>query len=110
MEHEIGGHAYRFRSEEEVWPVYFVHVLALLRTWWYQANWLIAVPFDIFGEDLSSEFHRVGLSILRQIPVGKAVEPGPFVARLIKETGLTWKGPDDGRPLRTSLAMKVDEK
>ena len=28
LERRIGTHVYRFRSEEEVWPVFFIHVLA----------------------------------------------------------------------------------
>ncbi len=30
LENVIGDHHFRFRSEEEVWPVYFIHVLATL--------------------------------------------------------------------------------
>lgn len=28
LERTIGGHAFRFRSEEDVWPLYFTHLLA----------------------------------------------------------------------------------
>ncbi|MEW5869570.1 MAG: plasmid pRiA4b ORF-3 family protein [Chloroflexota bacterium] len=28
LEDRVGNHVYRFRNEDEVWPVYFVHVLA----------------------------------------------------------------------------------
>jgi hypothetical protein len=135
LETRIGNVVYRFRSEEEVWPVFFVHKLAhgaelveggsgrrwrltqwgeeffsksavaqvfiLLHAWWYRVNWLIAVPFDIFGGSLSHFVPSTILKLLRELRIDQTVRYETFVDRLIDEVGWTWdrQEPDDTRSL-----------
>ena len=135
LETRIGNVVYRFRSEEEVWPVFFVHKLAhgaelveggsgrrwrltqwgeeffsksavaqvfiLLHAWWYRVNWLIAVPFDIFGDSLSHFVPSTILKLLRELRIDQTVRYETFVDRLIDEVGWTWdrQEPDDTRSL-----------
>jgi len=135
LETRIGNVVYRFRSEEEVWPVFFVHKLAhgaelveggsgrrwrltqwgeeffsksavaqvfiLLHAWWYRVNWLIAVPFDIFGGSLSHFVPSTIQKLLRELRIDQTVRYETFVDRLIDEVGWTWdrQEPDDTRSL-----------
>lgn len=141
LELGFGSHVYRFRSEDDVWPVYFVHLLAecaglisggqgrrwrltptaeqflsapaapqvviLLAAWWYRANWLVAVPFNVFGEELPPQVRGIVLSMLAGLSVGQAVELGPFVDRLIEEVGWAWT-PREPDYTRTKISAAVE--
>ena len=141
LETKIGEKVYPFRSEEEVWPVHFVHVLAneadlvigepgrrwrvtvqaepflsapaiaqvfvLLSTWWHRINWLFAVPFNIFGEQLPAGFNGTVLSMLKKMPSGQPVEFEPFVDRLIEAVGWTWTGKEP-RDIRSLIRSAVE--
>ncbi len=128
LEQRIGNYVHRFRSEEEVPPVHFAHLLAcgadllrggpgrrwrltergaaflsapafaqlavLLAAWWHRVNWLLLVPYNIFGEELTPGFRQLVLSLVRDFPVGRPTEYEPFVDLLIAKAGWSWKKPD----------------
>jgi hypothetical protein len=135
LETRMGNVIFRFRSEEEVWPVFFVHTLAhgaglveggsgrrwrltqrgeefvsksavaqvfiLLHAWWHRVNWLITLPYDIFGGFLSHLVRDTILKLLRELRTEQLVRYESFVDRLIEKVGWTWdrQEPDDTRRL-----------
>jgi hypothetical protein len=136
----IGEHTYKLRTEYDVWPLYFLHVLVevgglvsiapgrrwrltpdapqflrldplfqlayMLFAWWFNANWLVAYPFEGMGEDLPEAFQRVTLSRLRYSRVGAAVPFDAFADGLIAKTGLAWSVPVDGATMFLHSAIE----
>lgn len=128
LEHVIGEHVFKIRSEDDVWPLSFLHNLAYIAglldggparrwrltstgeqfltahpllqvwlmctTWWEQANWLIAFPYEGMGNNLPPRFKKATLSRLLALPVNTPVPFEPFADELIQETGLKWTAPD----------------
>jgi hypothetical protein len=110
----IGDHTYRLRTEADLWPLYFLHILAevsfLLTVWWYEVNWLVAYPFAGMGDALPPSFNLATLDRLCSLPIETSISFEEFADRLIEETGLTWTAPDSSAAtmlLRSSIARMV---
>jgi hypothetical protein len=66
----------------------------MLDVWWHYEDWRIAFPVSGLSEGLPSDFNKITLKRLRELPVGKSVSYEPFADQLIKETRFTWPSID----------------
>ncbi len=62
-------------------------VWTLLVFWWFRVNWLIASPYNLFGENMPENFISDLLALLQEIKPGMQVKIDPFVNRLKNNTG-----------------------
>ena len=66
----------------------------LLYVWWFQVNWLVAVPYGGIGEELPQSLEQITLAHLRAIRPQSEVPFVEFADRLVAAAGLTWTAPD----------------
>ena len=124
----IGDTVYKLRSEDDVWPLFFLHMLAntsglitggpartwkvttegkyflnaiapiqlgfMLDVWWHHEDWRIAFPVSGLSGGLPTDFNKITLKRLLELPVGKSISYEPFADLLIKETRFTWPSVD----------------
>ncbi len=121
LEVEIGTFVSRFNTEDDVWPIYFVHVLVdaaglikgglgkrwqvtsagenflslppalqvwqLFATWWYKADWTVAVSFSFDLGSYQQIFAHYLAAALLALPSGESQLFDPFVDKLLKDGG-----------------------
>jgi hypothetical protein len=118
LQHDIAGRSYPFRSEEDVGPVFFVHLLARgadLVEGGPALQWRLTPRAEAFFSAaaaaqvlllFSAWWRRVDwsllvpfsvfgddLSLLKTMPSGQWAEFEPFVERLFAEAHWTWSAP-----------------
>lgn len=128
LDEKLGDKVYKLRSENNVWPLFFLHMLAntgglvtggqartwkvtpsgvaflnaaaplqlgfMLDVWWHYEDWRIAFPVSGLSGGLPSDFNKITLKRLLELPVEKSVSYEPFADQLIKETRFTWPSID----------------
>jgi hypothetical protein len=128
LDNKIGDQIFKLRSEDEVWPLFFLHMLAntgglatggqartwkvtpsgdsflsapapiqlgfMLDVWWHYEDWRIAFPVSGLSGGLPSDFNKIALKCLLELPIGKSISYEPFADQLIKETRFTWPSID----------------
>jgi len=128
LDTKIGDQVFKLRSEDDVWQLFFLHMLAnsgglvtggqartwkvtpsgeaflnaaaplqlgfMLDVWWHYEDWRIAFPVSGLSGGLPSDFNKITLKCLLELPVGKSVSYEPFADKLIKETRFTWPSID----------------
>lgn len=128
LDQKLGDMIFKLRSEDQVWPLFFLHMLAntgglatggqarvwkvtpsgnsflsapapiqlgfMLDIWWHYEDWRIAFPVSGLSEGLPSDFNKITLKRLRELPVGKSTSYESFADQLIKETRFTWPSVD----------------
>jgi len=66
----------------------------MLSIWWYMEDWRIAFPVSGLSQGLPSNFKKVSLARLLELPTGKSSPFKTFANRLIEETHMTWPSLD----------------
>lgn len=66
----------------------------MLDVWWHYEDWRIAFPVSGLSEGLPSDFNKITLKRLRELPVGKSTSSESFADQVIKETRFTWPSID----------------
>jgi len=128
LDEKIGDRVYKLRSEDDVWPLFFLHMLAntgglatggqartwkvtpdgksffnlaapiqlgiMLSVWWHQTDWRIAFPVSGLARGLPSDFNKIILKRLLEVPTGKSTSFATFADSLIQETHITWPSVD----------------
>jgi len=128
LDAKIGDQVFKLRSEDDVWPLFFLHMLAntgglvtggqarvwkvtpsgnsflnapapiqlgfMLDVWWHYEDWRIAFPVSGLSGGLPSDFNKITLKRLLELPVGKSVSYEPFTDQLINETHFAWPSHD----------------
>ncbi len=77
----------------------------LLAVWWTRVNWLIAFPYEGFGEALPFGFSQTVGRRLMELPVGRNVAPDKFSDRLINEGRLKRGSEKQDRAVENLPAM-----
>ena len=77
-----------------------VQVWTLLAFWWYRINWLIASPYDLFGDFLPEAFAPHVMALLHEIRPGMQVKIDAFVNHLKINTGWNPIMPDVYNPAK----------
>ncbi|MFO7890388.1 MAG: hypothetical protein R6V04_08615 [bacterium] len=123
LETKIGERIYKVRSEEEVWSIFFPHILVevgklvkispgrqwqltpagkkflnqlciLIMIWWHRVNWLIAYPVEGTGENLPQNFQFVTLQHFLSVIEKNEIRFEDFADSIIESSGLTWTSSD----------------
>jgi hypothetical protein len=128
LDEKLGDRVYKLRSEEDVWQLFYLHMLAnagglvtggqarvwkvtpsgnsfltapapiqlgfMFDVWWHYEDWRIAFPVSGLSGGLPSDFNKITLKRLLELPVGKLISYEPFADQLIKETHFTWPSLD----------------
>ncbi len=128
LDEKIGDKVYKLRSEDNVWPLYYLHTLAsmggfvaggqarawkltsegdaflsahapiqiglMLALWWHRTDWRVAFPVSGLDRGLPSDFNKITLKRLLELPTGKSTSYKSFADQLIKETRFTWPSLD----------------
>jgi len=71
-----------------------IQVSFMLTVWWHLMDWRMAFPVSRLSRGLPSDFNKITLKSLLELPVGKSISYEPFADRLIKETRFTWPSSD----------------
>lgn len=144
LDEKLGDRVYKLRSEDDVWQLFFLHMLAntgslvaggqartwkvtpegdsflnftdpiqisfMLSVWWHLMDWRMAFPVSGLSRGLPSDFNKITLKCLLELPVGKSVSYEPFADQLIKETRFTWPSADQtfvNSTMRSAIARMV---
>jgi hypothetical protein len=67
-----------------------LQVWLLLDAWCTEANWAIASPFEIEGDQFPTRFRELALNYLLDLPPGEPAPFEPFADRLVEDAGLVW--------------------
>jgi hypothetical protein len=67
-----------------------LQVWLLLDAWWTKANWAIASPFEIEGDQFPARFQELALDHLLDLPPREPAPFEPFADRLTEDAGLVW--------------------
>ncbi len=144
LDEKIGDKVYKLRSEDDVWPLYYLHTLAsmggfitggqarawkltsegdaflsahapiqiglMLALWWHRTDWRVAFPVSGLDSGLPSDFNKITLKRLLELPTGKSVSYESFADNLVKETHMVWRIDDQEmakRILRSAIERLV---
>lgn len=67
-----------------------LQVWLLLDAWCTKANWAIASPFEIEGDQFPTGFQELALDHLLGLPAGEPAPFEPFADRLVEDARLVW--------------------
>lgn len=144
LDEKHGDKVYKLRSEDDVWQLFFLHMLAntgalltggqahtwkitsegdsflnftnpiqisfMLTVWWHLMDWRMAFPVSGLSGGLPSDFNKITLKRLLELPVGKSISYELFADQLIKETRFTWPSADQtfvNSTMRSAIARMV---
>lgn len=71
-----------------------IQISFMLTVWWHLMDWRMAFSVSGLSQGLPSDFNKITLKHLRELPVGKSISYEPFADQLIKETRFTWPSLD----------------